>query len=528
MSSPIPPNAIEYRITATPNTRLEKLKESISQRFGAIVVKEFRQTLKGYQIYAMCGLLLLAAATWQSNLFNMFAFEYITEESERWFARFDGYFRILSVPAFIFIPFWLYRSMAVEFKQGAFELVAITSTVSWQIVLGKLVIAMIQFTIYASLLLPFMTLELVTVSIGISDLLIRLGLAVATCLGASAFAIMLATFAHRGVWQVAGMLFILLLGAALVFYFTGMMYLSRMIVFESDLAPSDSASLTVYSNIVVLVAIAIAASCFAIARLQFSSSNQAATTRFGFGLMQWTLFFLILVFHFNLEDNPTLKSNLYMALVSLSIFGGSLLVGNLPYPSRRVLRDNLAWWKRLVWVAWLPGSRRAFLFVTFNHFLITGLLIILIGREKSFNQPVSEFTFDRFSGVMLIGCGYVLTYITIAWLACLPFRHQQKNRAAMAGIVALTMLILGSLVPNIMSIVINRGSLTTYPIYFVTDLFFTIGFATQRGISSLTFVPTILIISSSISVLVAFGIALADEIGERRLISRLKQLNAVT
>lgn len=507
----------DYRIAIKPEKWFDRLLDNCGQTSGAIVIKELRQTLKGYQIYVVCAFLLALALLFQINPFDMFQYDYIEEGELAWFARFDSYFRMLAAAGFIFIPFWIYRSMAIEFKQGAFELLSITSMPAWRIVAGKLAVATIQLLIYTSILLPFMVLETNSVQIGLFDLLIRLAFIFFISIALSGFSVMLASFVNRGSWQVAGMLVVLIIGAGLLGYFFSITFLLRHISEPgSDLA--ETATQVIYITLFACSVLTGSFCCFSLSKLQFSSANRSAPLRLGFAMMQWALFAAIVFVLLNIgEFGITMAIYQYVGLMCLSIFGGSMLVGDMPHPSQRVTRDNLAWWKRLVWVAWLPGSRRAFLFALANHAIITALLVLVI-RHEGIHR-----TFTRVIPGMWLGCSYIVVYIVIAWLICRPFKHNPANRAAVAGISAIGLLVIGTVVPNTISLFSDQSTSNQYAPYYVMDMGYTVIFYSRLDTNYDLTIKYSLVIASCIALLVAMVLYVVDELREQKLIDAARE-----
>ena len=506
-----------YRIAIDPKNWFDRFMEFCAQASGAIVIKEFRQTLKGYQIYVICGLLVVCATLFQLDPLDFFRWSSVVEDDPEWFARLDGFFRMLAAPAFIFIPFWIYRSMAIEFKQGAFELLSITSMPAWRIVVGKMAVASIQLFIYTSIILPFVVLETNSVPVGLTDAFIRLALLYCLCMAISGFAVMLATFINRGTWQIAGMLVVLVSGAILFGYFYNLMFLLRNEpVQDSPGAPTIAPqviNLTLFGASILSLAFC----CFSVSKLQFTSANRAAMVRLGFAMLQWGFFAAIAFALINVRSFSVFTVvNLYVGLLCLSVFGGSMLVGDMPFPSQRVIRDNIAWWKRIVWLGWLPGSRRAFVFAISNHMAITGLLILIIKK-----RGIAE-DFVRLIPGLLMGCGYLLTFTVISWLICLPVKKIPSNRVATAGITAICLLVIGSVVPNTISIFYDQSFANRYAPYYVMDMVYTVHFYSRQDTNYDLTVKVTVIIAASLAALTAIMLYLIDEIKEAQLVKNVR------
>lgn len=172
----------------------------IGDRINPILVKETRQALKSRQFSATFMLLLVA------SLLVSFGGVALSGPNIDYRAAgslfFVAYFAVLAFAIFMVVPFGAYRSLAAEQEERTYELLSITTLKPSQIVVGKLLSAMIQMFIYYSAIAPFMAFTYLLKGI---DMLVILLVLVMALLGSVAFSMIglfLATFSTRRGWQV--------------------------------------------------------------------------------------------------------------------------------------------------------------------------------------------------------------------------------------------------------------------------------------------------------------------------------------
>lgn len=174
--------------------------ERIGDRINPILVKETRQALKSRQFSGTFMLLLVASLLVSFGGVALVGpnIDYSAAGS----SFFVAYFAVLAFAIFMVVPFGAYRSLAAEQEERTYELLSITTLKPSQIVVGKLLSAMIQMFIYYSAIAPFMAFTYLLKGIDILVILLLLFMALLGSVAFSMVGLFLATFSTRRSWQV--------------------------------------------------------------------------------------------------------------------------------------------------------------------------------------------------------------------------------------------------------------------------------------------------------------------------------------
>ena len=126
--------------------------ERLGDKINPILVKEARQALKSRQFVITFSALLFAALAWTIvGSLSMMPQIYTSPSAQR---MLTGYYFVLAVPMLFVVPMAAYRSLEGEIDDGTLELLSISALGPWQIVLGKLLSAMLQMALYFVALFP--------------------------------------------------------------------------------------------------------------------------------------------------------------------------------------------------------------------------------------------------------------------------------------------------------------------------------------------------------------------------------------
>ncbi len=169
-------------------------------RINPILVKETRQALKSRQFTGTFMLLLAASLVVSFGGVALIGPEIAYRASGGNF--FVAYFAVLAFAIFVVVPFGAYRSLAAEQEERTFELLSITTLSPGQIVIGKLLSAIIQMFIYFSAIAPFMAFTYLLKGIDVLAIAFELVWALMGSVAFSMAGLLLATFSTRRSWQV--------------------------------------------------------------------------------------------------------------------------------------------------------------------------------------------------------------------------------------------------------------------------------------------------------------------------------------
>ena len=173
--------------------RLDRVVERSTRLLNPILVKEARQSLKSKQFLITFFCLLAASCAWtiMGIVFNAPDVYYVPSGD----AMLGGYFVILSVSMFAFIPLVAFRSLAAELDEGTYEMLAITRLSAWRIVSGKMNSAILQMVIYFSAIVPCLAFSYLLRGIGLMTIVFVIGIVFAVAMVLTAFALALSTIA---------------------------------------------------------------------------------------------------------------------------------------------------------------------------------------------------------------------------------------------------------------------------------------------------------------------------------------------
>lgn len=132
--------------------RLDAELDWFSDKVNPILVKETRQALKSRGFILTFAAVLICAWGWSIFGIAIRSPSIYYVPGGRYMLL--GYFVIMMVPLILVVPFATFRSLAAEREDGTYELLSITDLRPWQVVLGKLLSAVLQVAIYLSALSP--------------------------------------------------------------------------------------------------------------------------------------------------------------------------------------------------------------------------------------------------------------------------------------------------------------------------------------------------------------------------------------
>lgn len=369
-------------ITRSPEGRLSKLLDTLSDRFSSIMVKEARQALKSYQFFGTYTLVIVAVAAWALLVFFDGAtglqrrpnWETISEN------LYTGFCLILGVPLGIVVPFSAFRSLAKEYEDGTIQLISITTMKPYQIVIGKLGTAMLQMIIYLSVVAPCIALTYMLDAISYPLIVVTLSIAIGGSLFLTILGLLLAG-ASRSYTLGMGIsvFFVLGLGGLFIAWCNLIPEMVTGNFFDANFLTSTEGQMVIYGFVTFFGSTALLMLTAAAAQISFESDNRSTAVRIAF-LVQLMLFLGLMIMISPIARNET------QVLFAVSIFSGhfwliagSLIVGERPKLSQRVQRSLP---KSIFWRSGssllMPGPGRGFLFAIG---CIAGSILAVIGTS---------------------------------------------------------------------------------------------------------------------------------------------------
>lgn len=193
-------------------TRWDELLERWSDHLNPVVVREVRQSFKN-RIFLVVFFLLLFGC-WGTSTLLILSYSSTLGQIELG-PLFYQWYLVGLIGCLIFaIPAGAFFSMVQEFRDKAFEVLAITSLTPQRIVWGKIQGAMVMMMIYASALAPFISLSYLLGGLGLLNLFASLCFLFAISLTMSMFGVMMGALSQKPWMEILNL--IILLTASMV------------------------------------------------------------------------------------------------------------------------------------------------------------------------------------------------------------------------------------------------------------------------------------------------------------------------
>jgi len=363
----------------------------VMERANPILVKETRQSLKGRQFVATFMLLLVASwiisAAYAIN--SPEAIEYGAVAMDLFFA----FYVVLAFAVLVVVPLGAFLSLSSENQENTFDLLSITTLKPGQIVRGKLASTSVQMFVYYSAIAPFMAFTALLDGFDFACCVFLLGITMLACVSASTLALMMASvLRHRRLQSLAGMFWLLAVLGGLLFLFGSFLSMAGgltqmpLILYRHEFWIFTGCMCLAAVSYVILVQQVTAS------QLTFESDNHSSGIRFTasiqVGLYVLTLY-LLGTFMPTTVSTSSGELFSYCVLVELHLLAIGFFQVTAPDTlSRRVQRDlpaNPLY--RLLWIPFLPGGHRGFLWVIVNLIAIALLLVVIPITSVSSDWP---------------------------------------------------------------------------------------------------------------------------------------------
>jgi len=428
-----------------------------AERANPILVKETRQSLKGRQFVATFMLLLMASwiisAAYAINAPE--AIEYGAVAMDLFFA----FYVVLAFAVLVVVPLGAFLSLSSENQENTFDLLSITTLKPGQIVRGKLASTSVQMLVYYSAIAPFMAFTALLDGFDFACCVFLLGITMLACVSASMLALMMAAvLQHRRLQSLSGMFWLLAVLGGLLSLFSSFVGLAADLTRTSLVLYSAEFWSVTGSLCLATVSYVFLVQQIAASQLTFESDNRSSGIRFTasvqVGLYLLALYLLMTYLRPALSSQDVLVFCILLELHLLAI--GFFQVTAANRMSRRVLRNLPAnRLRRLLWIPFLPGGHRGFLWVVLNLAAIPLLVTIIpVTRSSNWNQIVDAIWASVAYVVIFLGFAAVLT----GWV----LRKFPQSRAAHVRVI-LIIFCAGCLILPYMPLLLGlRNSYGTY------------------------------------------------------------------
>jgi hypothetical protein len=436
--------------------RLGSKIEWAGERLNPLLVKEVRQSLKSRQFSMTFTAVLCLSWLWSIagivRLGPQAAYGAFGPD------MFLGYYVILAFPLILIVPYSTFRSLIAEREDNTFELVAITTLQSRQMVAGKLGSSVAQMAVYFSAVAPCLAFTYLLRGIDIPTICWILFYTFLASLGFSLFALLLASVGKEKHWQV---LLAVVIVVGLFCAFVGAvrmcedrLHSSRLQFTSSNFWVVNFIFLSAYLSTFALLFLA------ATAQLTFTSENRSSPLRWAM-LAQQTVFLYWVGYgefvNYNTNHSRVAEEVGFVGVISVlaaTIYWfmmGSLMIGEAtelsPRVKRRLPRSGLG---RALFTWFNPGTGTGYLFAISNvtAVAILALLAVWYGAAHSSAPPGSP-TSARYVVNILLLLGYLIIYLGVGNLLVRLLRRFTAATLSLGFVVNVLLVMAGCGIPAI-------------------------------------------------------------------------------
>jgi hypothetical protein len=185
---------------------------AFSDRFNPLVVREIRQIVKARSFITVFSLLLIGS--WTFSVFGV-----IKQFEQMEYTELGPFFYRVYLMALIgclmfAIPSNAFFSMAQEFHNRAYEMLAVTTLSPAKIVSGKLQGAIVMMLVYASAVAPFICLSYMLGGLGLIEIMTSLCGLMLVAIALTMFAVMMGALSQKPWLEVMNLIILLIVAMA--------------------------------------------------------------------------------------------------------------------------------------------------------------------------------------------------------------------------------------------------------------------------------------------------------------------------
>lgn len=408
-----------------------------------ILVKEARQSLKSKQFVVTFFLLLTASCLWtvMAIVFNSPDVYFVPSGD----SVMGGYFVILSVSMFAFVPIVAFRSLAAELDEGTYEMLAITRLSAWRIVSGKMNSAMLQMLIYFSAIVPCLAFTYLLRGIGISTIALCIVIAFVVATVLTSLGLVLSTVAKGRTLQTFLLVGLVALIVIVEFWCCGIVFSGVIPGRWSGTWFGFASGFGMAFSFVVLF---LAAASASIAPL-----TENRSTRLRVIMFCQQVFWIVTMSYtaWSFEELEFLNVGL-MFLTVYWFFAGMLMLGESNDISPRVRRGlPSTFGTRALFSWWMPGPGTGFMFVvsTASAGMIVLGVVGIVASELGLDRSVQTEPWV----VALSMMGLLIGYLGTVRLLSMPFLARVGPTFVIPLVIAIAMLFVGPIAPCVVDVI---------------------------------------------------------------------------
>lgn len=459
VSPPASPNS-EPRATARPSGRLttwtarlatgwQSVEHSLAHLgdwLNPIVVKETRQALRSWQ-FALTFLLVLVAC-WVVTFGGIAVIGPSVYYAAGGAELLMAYYRVLSLPLLVVVPFAAFRSLAAEREENTYELVSITTLRPHQIISGKLASAVLQMVMFYSAITPCLAFTYLLRGVDTPTIALLLAYTFLASLALSVLGLLLATLSRQRV----GHLLMSVAFVALLFYvcYQAQAIASELIKQGYELYSDPSFWVANFYGLALFMATLALAYCAASAMISFPTVNRSTPLRLAMLLLQAVAIAAFAWYWIITGYDPDVIWVLGVAGAGFWFVMGVMLNGEEAQMSRRVMRSLPQSALARIFFTWLqPGPSSGYLFAVANMTTLT--LIGLVPAVFALRSVVGGAVWpnpERFVALLVLGWAYLVTYLGVGCLTVGLLRKVSEVTMFTSVLLHLLLLLAGSGIPT--------------------------------------------------------------------------------
>ncbi|MCA9140564.1 MAG: hypothetical protein KDB00_27520, partial [Planctomycetales bacterium] len=377
-----------------------------------------------------------------------------------------GYFLILSVSMFAFVPLVAFRSLAAELDEGTYEMLAITRLSAWRIVSGKLNSAVLQMMIYFSAIVPCLAFCYLLRGIGLLTIALAVAVVFTTAMVLTSLALVLSTLAKGRTLQT-----FLLVG--LVAFIVIVEFMCCGFVFSLVISEQWSGTWFGFlSSFLLAFSFVVLFTAAAAARIAPVTENRSTRLRAILFVQQIIWVTTMAYAAWETGDFEWINYGLlYLGIFWIVV--GVFMVGESSELSPRVRRELPATYAtRMLLTWWMPGSGTGFMFVVSTA--IGGLIVLagtsLFGDQVGISNRGVATPPPVFATMMI---GYVVGYLGVIRLLTMPFVKRFGPSFVAPLIAAVLTCFSGVIIPAVIDVAIQGRVSINYSALHVSNCFWT-------------------------------------------------------
>ena len=468
---------------------LETRLAEIADQANPILVKETRQALKSRQFIVTFLIVLLGC--WIVSFIGI-----AIVGPQIYFAAagpgmLAAYYTILIIPLSLVVPFTAFRSLAAEQEENTFDLLAITTLGSRQIVTGKLTSALVQMVVYLSAVSPCIAFTFLLRGVDAVTVAVLMALAVFGCIALSMISLLIGAIARvRNTQVIISVALVLsLAGAGISLWMMGMGVISEgsVIFREPEFLLAVVCMAAVYITTFGLLHAA------ATSQVAFVSENRSTPLRRWMMAQQACFCGMLggLLYLEGFDDDDVMN----VILIILSTVGagywflmGSLMTGEWPHLSRRVQRSlpTSKLWRPFVSLL-NPGPGAGYLFAVANltSMMLLGIIGIIVshwlakfnGALPGGGRPSTETAIYY----AIFAWSYVVAFLGFGRLVINALRKWAYVPMTAAFLIHLVLFLSAIGVPTVIQMTSRELRNSGYTLWQMTNPVWTLGELANRG-----------------------------------------------